>query len=114
MPALRFCLEPGCRALVSRGRCEAHGGTVDGWRGVSPNRLRGRRLQREREQLFAREPLCRQCREAGRTRLATIRDHIVPLAEGGTDAPTNIQPLCRECSDIKTAAEARRGRQRAS
>lgn len=70
-------------------------------------------MQRERARLFAREPLCRQCRAAGRTTLATIRDHIVPLMEGGTDVPENIQPLCQACSDRKTQAEAQRGRGRA-
>jgi 5-methylcytosine-specific restriction endonuclease McrA len=46
-------------------------------------------------------------------RLATIRDHIVPLAEGGQDIESNVQPLCQTCSDIKTQAEAARGRHRA-
>jgi 5-methylcytosine-specific restriction protein A len=74
--------------------------------------VRGRALQRRRAILFTREPWCRICRDAGRWTLATIRDHIVPLAEGGTDDETNEQPLCRRCSDQKTAEEARRGRDR--
>ena len=44
--------------------------------------------------------------------MKTIRDHIVPLMEGGTDVPENIQPLCQACSDRKTQAEAQRGRGR--
>jgi 5-methylcytosine-specific restriction enzyme A len=63
-----------------------------------------------RAELFKREPLCRACMAEGRTTLATIRDHIKPLFEGGTDDPTNIQPLCQACSDLKTAAESSRGR----
>jgi 5-methylcytosine-specific restriction protein A len=50
---------------------------------------------------------------AGKRTLATIRDHIVPLAEGGQDTETNAQPLCQACSDTKTYAEAQRGRRRA-
>lgn len=75
-------------------------------------RVRGRRLQAKRAQLFAREPLCRECDRVGLVTLATIRDHIVPLAEGGTDDDANVQPLCGSCSDRKTAAESARGRVR--
>jgi 5-methylcytosine-specific restriction protein A len=62
-----------------------------------------------RRALFAEHPLCVVCERQGRVTVATIRDHIVPLAEGGTDAPTNIQALCQMCSDAKTAQEAKRG-----
>ena len=57
-------------------------------------------------------PLCVLCRALGRRTLATIRDHIIPLAEGGADDSTNQQGLCKDCSDIKTQTEALRGRQR--
>lgn len=72
-------------------------------------RVRGRKLQRLRAQLFDREPLCRLCAATGRTTIATIRDHIVPLAEGGLDRDDNVQPLCQRCSDVKTEAESKRG-----
>ena len=72
-------------------------------------RVSGRRLQRARAELFGREPLCRECSKTGRVALASIRDHIRPLAEGGTDDDGNIQPLCGPCSDVKTAGESRRG-----
>jgi 5-methylcytosine-specific restriction enzyme A len=45
--------------------------------------------------------------------LAVIRDHIIPLAEGGADDGTNTQAVCQSCSDAKTSREATRGRQRA-
>jgi 5-methylcytosine-specific restriction protein A len=70
-------------------------------------RIRGRRLQKLREDLFAREPLCRNCRR----RAAVIRDHVVPLAEGGTDTEDNTQGLCQSCSDVKSHREANRGRE---
>jgi 5-methylcytosine-specific restriction protein A len=70
--------------------------------------MRGRRLQQARQRLFADEPWCRLCKN----RLATIRDHVIPLAEGGTEATENIQPLCQECSDRKSQQEAVRGRRR--
>ncbi len=32
-------------------------------------------------------------------------DHIVRLADGGTDHPSNLQSLCEDCHKEKTAAE---------
>lgn len=116
--ALHACGWPaGCRTLTANRLCPEHqgnGSTQHGWdTGRRPTeRVRGRKGQAMRKALFAREPLCRTCEAAGRTRLASIRDHIIPLAEGGADDETNEQPLCAECSDIKTRAEAKRGRQR--
>lgn len=34
-------------------------------------------------------------------------DHVTPLADGGADAPDNMQALCAECHGDKTAREAR-------
>jgi 5-methylcytosine-specific restriction enzyme A len=45
-------------------------------------------------------------------RVATIRDHIVPLAEGGADDRANTQALCKSCNDAKAIAESLRGRRR--
>src|SRR4051812_18653849 len=95
------------------GRCHVHPAPKPWTQRHQATRLRGRANQRRREQLFAREPLCRRCAAQRRTTLATIRDHIVPLAEGGTEDVSNEQPLCQACSDIKTQQEAKRGRSRA-
>jgi 5-methylcytosine-specific restriction protein A len=62
-----------------------------------------------RKRLFAESPLCVLCAALGRARPATIRDHIVPLAEGGSDDDRNVQALCVDCSDTKTQREAERG-----
>jgi 5-methylcytosine-specific restriction protein A len=83
------------------------------WAKAKPQqRLSGRKLQRERERLFAREPLCAECKRHDRATLAVWRDHIVPVAEGGTDDDANIQGLCDECHRAKTAREAARGLKR--
>jgi 5-methylcytosine-specific restriction protein A len=113
----RPCNYPGCRlrAVAGRDRCERHGGLrVRQWseRSRERERIRGRPLQRKRADLFEREPLCRLCVAKGRTTEATIRDHITPLAEGGTEDESNIQPICDDCNRTKTAAEAQRGRGR--
>ena len=52
---------------------------------------------------YADNPLCVECAKRGRVTVATIRDHIIPLAEGGEDVPENTQPF-------KTKAESARGR----
>jgi 5-methylcytosine-specific restriction protein A len=65
------------------------------------------RWRRVRAQTLLAEPLCRLCLSAGKTVPATIVDHIVPLADGGTHAQNNLQPLCKRCHDaIKTPADA--------
>ncbi len=62
---------------------------------------------------MAEEPLCRACFKRGVITKASIADHVQPLAEGGARHRSNLQPLCRPCSDAKTKAEAKRGTARA-
>jgi 5-methylcytosine-specific restriction enzyme A len=116
--ARHACAVSGCGVLLGRGegsRCVAHR-PANSWardRPV-PVRIRGRQLQRLRAALFDRSPLCVACDRAGRVTVATIRDHVIPLAEGGRDVERNVQALCQTCSDAKTADEARRGMARRS
>jgi len=115
--APRPCSHPGCGVLVrdGSGRCAKH--PRKAW--VKPaskqatKRITGRRLQAMRAALFARDPICAECRKLGLVELATQRDHIVPLAEGGLDDPTNEQGLCDQHHEAKSLAEAIRGRRRA-
>ena len=44
---------------------------------------------------------------------AVTVDHLVPVAEGGTHALTNLAAICKPCHDAKTEAERRRGLARA-
>ena len=110
------CAEPGCAALLPAGtaRCQAHAPkATHGWNPKAP-RIRGGTLQRMRARLFSSYPLCVLClqKQPQVISIATIRDHVVPLAEGGRDDTTNEQALCQYCSDTKTREEARRGRLR--
>ena len=66
-----------------------------------------------RASLFQRAPLCAECERHGRVRLASQRDHKIPLAEGGTDDEANEQGLCDACHEAKSLAESIRGRGRA-
>ena len=56
------------------------------------------------------------CLRCGSMKSVTI-DHVIPLALGGSNHPTNLQPLCRSCnnskqarsrSDYRTPAQVRR------
>ena len=79
----------------------------------STQREAGRPWQRKRERLFRSEPLCRICGALGRVSLATEVDHVVPLAEGGSNDDANLQPICGDCHKAKTAEEIRRAGGRA-
>jgi 5-methylcytosine-specific restriction protein A len=68
-------------------------------------RLRGHAAVRQREQRLRREPLCRDCKAKGLTIEATVPDHIIPLAKGGTDTEDNIRCLCHECHLRRTAEQ---------
>ena len=114
MSPLHPCPVPHCSTLTTGGRCAVHqrGGWVRPPGADIPPRIRGRLLQRKRQELFARSPLCVLCTAEDRISAATIRDHIVPLAEGGEDTDANTQGLCQRCSDAKTASESQRSRAR--
>ena len=76
-------------------------------RDKTPGRITGRRLQRMRQEHFRANPLCVRCQAKGVIRLATVLDHITPLAkEKRPDAPDMPrQGLCKRCHDIKTAED---------
>jgi len=49
------------------------------------------------------------CQQEGQMVMATVADHIIPLAEDGPDAESNLQALCDDCHRYKTAEETKRG-----
>ena len=104
---------PRCGRLHSEKQCPYCPPPKAWQKNNEPTRMRGRKLQRERERLFRDNPLCVECEKRGIIRVATQRDHIVPLAEGGLDVPSNTQGLCDECHKAKVAEESRRGKARA-
>jgi 5-methylcytosine-specific restriction protein A len=74
----------------------------------------GRALQQARATLHALQyGCCKACgTQAPFTTHTWIRDHIIPLAEGGQDIASNTQGLCALCSESKTIEEAKRGMRR--
>jgi 5-methylcytosine-specific restriction endonuclease McrA len=65
-------------------------------------RLRGRAAVAQRERHLEKEPFCRDCSADGIERVADEIDHILPLADGGTNSPDNLRSLCRDCHRIRT------------
>jgi uncharacterized protein YdaU (DUF1376 family) len=42
-----------------------------------------------------------RCLKCGALTTEPVKDHIVPIYQGGSDAITNLQPLCRNCNSAK-------------
>jgi len=102
----RPCSQPKCGRLA----CQVH--IRASWRTLGtppPARIQGRKLQLLRARLFQRQPWCVTCLTVGRHTRPTIRDHVINLREGGADDETNEQALCKDCSDLKTTEESKRG-----
>lgn len=108
------CGHPGCGVLVRDGtsRCSKHPAQAWAKSPTATKRITGRRLQALRAALFSRNPLCAECQHKGLVTIATQRDHIKPLAEGGTEDEDNEQGLCDACHEAKSQGEAVRGRRR--
>jgi 5-methylcytosine-specific restriction protein A len=68
-------------------------------------RLRGRAGMKQRARRLANEPLCRDCLAEGKVTIATVPDHIIPLAFGGSDNDSNIRCLCADHHRKRTAEQ---------
>ena len=63
------------------------------------------RWRQRRESFLADHPLCVECERQGRVREATVVDHVIPH-RGDPDLFWNgeLQALCKDCHDVKTAS----------
>jgi 5-methylcytosine-specific restriction protein A len=61
--------------------------------------------QRLRLMVLREEPLCRECKKEGQVTEAKHVDHVLPIAQGGTNERSNLQSLCAHHHAIKTATE---------
>jgi 5-methylcytosine-specific restriction protein A len=69
-------------------------------------RLRGRAGQAQRIRRLKRtHGLCEDCITQGRVEVATVVDHIIPLALGGTDEDSNTRNLCKLHHETRTAEQ---------
>lgn len=69
-------------------------------------RLRGRKAVEQRKRRLSRtNGLCEDCLAEGRVSIATIVDHTIPLAHGGSDDDENTRNLCDEHNRKRTAEQ---------
>ncbi len=64
----------------------------------------GRPWRRLRDQILLRDAYT--CRACGLVSQHLEVDHIINVAQGGTDDPSNLQSLCSACHRSKTAQES--------
>lgn len=82
-------------------------------RRTADKRQRGRALQATNRRIMERDGY--RCAECQRFAVNHAVDHVIPLAEGGSDTDENKQLLCRgpgKCHDRKSQAERTRARTR--
>lgn len=76
---------------------EAKAGTTE--------RIRGRAWSETRQRIaLAHSYRCAHCGLVWRSHIDQI-DHAIPLEQGGSNDDSNLQPLCNECHNAKTASE---------
>jgi 5-methylcytosine-specific restriction protein A len=104
--SLRVCPVPGCPNLTPGGRCTEHQRQADRARGTASQRgytSAGHRAFRE--QVLARDPVCKVCRQQP----STVADHYPTsrrdLLEQGLDPndPVHGRGLCLPCHSRETA-----------
>ena len=103
----RVCPTPGCPTLTDGGRCPAHVKQADRARGTASQRGYTSKAHRVgfREQVLARDPICKVCR----IRPSTVADHYPvsrrDLLEQGLDAndPARGRGVCHDCHSRETA-----------
>ena len=69
-------------------------------------RIRGRRWMTIRERIFKRDcGLCQECQRNGRLKPGTQIDHIVALANDGSNDDDNLECICLECHSAKSLVD---------
>lgn len=100
----RPCRQAGCPNLSDDVYCETH--RVLYVRENATGRGYDTRWRAARKRYLRGHPLCLECQRNGRTRPATVVDHILPH-RGNEDLfwdQNNWQPLCKSCHDRKTGS----------
>lgn len=111
----KACRVNHCSEIVkdhsNRGYCSTHKDKA-GWygnereNGTASQRGYGSEWRKLRQIVLDRDKhLCQYCLSKGIAKTGTHCDHIRPKSKGGTDALSNLQILCVDCHNHKTATE---------
>lgn len=106
MPRVCILSGPNCSddgiAVRGKSRCRAHGGGA--WSRVDPasKHRYDARWRDLRARVLREQPTCAMCSAP-----ATDADHIIAVADGGTDARENLRGLCNSCHKKHTAKQNR-------
>lgn len=78
------------------------------WHKANDHRtLTGRPWRRLRLQILERDGYrCQPCKRRGYVTEATEVDHVIALAQGGTDELSNLQAICVPCHEVKSVRDA--------
>lgn len=114
MPTLppKPCTQPGCKSYATnKGRCDEHQREAWAGRGSGASRGYGWAWDRLKRKILKRDGyVCQDQRVCKGLTKADEVDHVVPKAEGGTDAPENLRSICTPCHRDKTRGEALKAR----
>lgn len=107
---VKVCVHPGCPNLTDGGtRCDAHRPAYTPWpdRDERRPKVSGWERQRRNKIVMARHGrVCHVCGQGGADQV----DHVVPLAQGGSDTMDNLRPAHKQCHAAKTRRESAEGR----
>jgi 5-methylcytosine-specific restriction endonuclease McrA/shikimate kinase len=110
---LRPCRHPGCGVLTVEPFCIRHEENKErsNWSTKTPKeRGYGHTWVKLRKLVMLRDGgICQVCLAKGQVKEATEVDHIIPKAKGGTDHDSNLQAICKQCHQNKTAMESADG-----
>lgn len=78
--------------------------------GLTPAQVRAqfkRRVKMIREGMLSRDPECKWCYRELDEKTLTV-DHVLAIADGGTNHYTNLVPACEPCNSMRGSLVARR------
>lgn len=73
--------------------------------GSADKRRSGTALQKLRLRMYTTNPCCNSCGRLTKHPEGYVLDHIKALCNGGRDTDDNLQLLCHDCHDKKTAKD---------
>ena len=96
------CSYPGCSKLTDGRFCDEHEKLMNKeyekyGRDPQTRRRYGRAWKRIRDSYAKEHPFCEECMKEGKLVPMEQVHHILPLAEGGTHARSNLVSLCTSC-----------------